>query len=52
MSTEQYIEKQEQIADLAEKYLDQAMARGESFSEGLCNWATHKAEQEIGGLNA
>jgi len=41
-------EHQEKISDLADKYLDQAIAKGEAFSEGLCNWAVNKAEQEIG----
>ena len=50
MNSAKYIEKQEKIADLAEKYLDEAIAKGESFSEGLCNWASHKAEQELGSL--
>ena len=27
--------------------LDQEIAKGVPFSEGLCNWATHKAEREI-----
>ena len=40
--------KQIAISDLADKYLDQAMSRGEAFSEGLCNWAINKAEQELG----
>ena len=39
---------QEKIADLADKYLDAAIARGEPFTEGLNNWAVNKALQEIG----
>jgi hypothetical protein len=50
MNPAKYIDKQEKIADLADKYLDEAIAKGESFSEGLCNWASHKAEQELGSL--
>ena len=50
MNTEDYIAKQEQIADLAEQILDKEIAKGAPFSEGLCAWATHQAEQQIGGL--
>tara|TARA_R100000501_G_C2576189_1_gene81191 strand:+ start:583 stop:732 length:150 start_codon:yes stop_codon:yes gene_type:complete len=39
---------QEQISDLAEKYLNQALADGEPFREALCNWAIAKAEREVG----
>jgi len=45
-NSEEYIEKQQAIADKAEAYPDQEIANGVPFSEGLCNWATHKAEQE------
>ena len=41
------IEKQIEISDLAEKYLDEAIEKGDSFSEGLSNWAMNKAMQEI-----
>lgn len=47
MTSEAYIEKQKKIADLAETILDKEIANGVPFSEGLCNWATHKAEQEL-----
>jgi hypothetical protein len=42
--------RQEQIAisDLADKYLNEALASGAPFTEGVCNWAINKAEQEIG----
>ncbi len=40
--------KHEQISNLAESYLDEAMASGDAFSEALCNWAIDKAEQELG----
>jgi hypothetical protein len=43
-------EKMEKLTELADQYVDQAMANGEPFSEGLCNWAMNKALQEIGGL--
>jgi hypothetical protein len=36
------------VSDLADEYLDEAIASGEVFSEALCNWAISKAEQEIG----
>ena len=52
MNENELLEKQEKISDLAEKYLDEAISQGESFSEGLCNWAVSKAEQEIGSLTA
>ena len=50
MLTAQQIEENRQIdiANLAEKYLSEALLEHEPFTEGLCNWATHKAEQEIG----
>ena len=35
------------LCDLADKHLDAALARGEAFSEGLCNWAVSMAEQEV-----
>jgi len=40
-------QRQIKISDLADKYLDQALANGEAFTEGLCNWAINKAEQEV-----
>jgi hypothetical protein len=42
-------DKMEAISNLADKFLDEAAAKGEPFSEGLCNWAINKAEQTIGG---
>ena len=42
------MEKQIKISDLAEKYLDNAIESGESFTEGLSNWAMNKAMQEVG----
>lgn len=50
MTDEQRADKLEQISDLADKYLDEAIRNGDAFSEGLCNWATNKAEQEIGSF--
>jgi hypothetical protein len=47
MTDEKWIEYQEQVAEMAEKILDKEIAKGEAFSEGLCNWATHQAEQRI-----
>ncbi len=41
---EQY---QRDVSDLADELLDAAIARGESFSEGLCNWAISQAEREV-----
>jgi hypothetical protein len=40
-------EWQDALFALADKLLDEALADGEAFSEGLCNWATHQAEQQI-----
>ena len=51
MTHEQIEQKQIAISDLADKYLDKALANGESFTEGLCNWAITKAEQEIGAAS-
>jgi hypothetical protein len=48
MTHEQLEQKQIAISDLADKYLGKALANGEPFTEGLCNWALNKAEQEIG----
>jgi len=50
MTHEQIEQKQIDISDLADKYLDKALANGESFTEGLCNWAINKAEQELGSV--
>tara|TARA_R110000772_G_scaffold2249_1_gene7791 strand:+ start:197 stop:358 length:162 start_codon:yes stop_codon:yes gene_type:complete len=50
MTHEQIEEKQVAISDLADKYLDKALANGEPFTEGLCNWAVNKAEQELGSI--
>jgi len=48
MTHEQIEQKQIEISNLADKYLDKALANGDSFTEGLCNWAINKAEQELG----
>ena len=40
------IERLEAISDLADRYLDEAIAEGDTFSEALCNWALNKAQQE------
>jgi hypothetical protein len=50
MSEQQREAKQQAICDLADKYLDDALANGDGFSEGLCNWAVNKAEQELGSV--
>lgn len=50
MTDQQREAKQEAISDLADKYLDEAMRQGDAFSEGLCNWAINKAEQELGSV--
>jgi len=34
-------------SDLADDYIDEALSKGESFSEALCNWAITRAEQVI-----
>ena len=39
--------RQEAVSDLAEKYLDAELAKGARFSEGLCDQAWHKADQEV-----
>ena len=38
--------KWEALNELACKYLDDAIKRGEPFSEGLTNWAMDKAVME------
>jgi hypothetical protein len=43
-------EHQEALSDLADKYIDEAMRRGEVYTEGLCNWAIDRALEEIGGV--
>ena len=43
-------EKLERLSELADTYVDAEMAKGQPFSEGLCNWAMDKALREIGGL--
>ena len=50
MEESKRLEKQEQISDLADQHIDQALANGEPFSESLCDWAVNKALQELGGL--
>jgi hypothetical protein len=42
--------KQEAISDLADQLLDKEIAKGASFSEGLCNWAINTAEQTLGSV--
>ena len=49
MDEQQREQQQRAICELAEKYLDDALAAGKAFTEGLCNWAVNKAEREIGG---
>jgi hypothetical protein len=46
----QRFEKWEAINELADKYFDAAIKRGEAFTEGLSNWAMDKAVMEIGNL--
>ena len=50
MTFEEIEQRQTDISDLADKYLDKALANGEPFTEGLCNWAVNKAEQSIGSI--
>jgi hypothetical protein len=50
MTFEEIEQRQTDISDLADKYLDKALANGEPFTEGLCNWAVNKAEQNIGSV--
>ena len=40
----QRLEKHEAINDLADKYFDEAIKRGEPFTEGLSNWAMDKGD--------
>lgn len=44
-------EYQEALFDLTDKYLDEAMRRGEAYNEGLVNWAIDRAPEEIGGAS-
>lgn len=44
-------EKMREISDLADKFMDEASAKGEPFSEGLCNWAINKAERIVGSYS-
>ena len=46
MQEDQRLDYQQRVSDLAEQILDQALANGEAFSEGLCNWAISQAEQK------
>jgi hypothetical protein len=46
----QRFEKWEAINDLADKFFDAAIKRGEPFTEGLSDWAINKAMREIGNL--
>ena len=50
MTSQEREEKQIAISDLADKYMAEAMRQGDAFSEGLCNWAINKAEQELGSV--
>lgn len=47
MTDSQREQKHISISDLAEKYLEEALAQGHPFTEGLCSWAISKAEQNI-----
>lgn len=38
---------QAQVSDRAEELLDAKLAQGEAFTEGLCDWATARAHEEI-----
>ena len=38
--------RQRRVCDLAEQFLDAAIAKGEPFTEALSNWAMSKAERE------
>ena len=37
------------ICDLADSYVDAEIAKGEAFSEALCDWALNRAQQNIDG---
>ena len=50
MSPQEIDEKQQTIFALADKVLDKELANGAPFSEELCNWATHQAEQTLGSV--
>lgn len=48
MTDSEYIDNQETLANRASTHLDRAMAEGHPFSEVLCDWASRKAERELG----
>ena len=48
MTDEQYLLEQQRIADLADKLLDERIAEGLPFSQGLCDWALNEAERQLG----
>jgi hypothetical protein len=39
--------KQQQISDLAEKYIGREIAKGKSFSHSLSDWAWEKALRDL-----
>lgn len=48
MTNEQRLIQQEKLTELADKYLDEALAEHEPFTEALTDWAINKARQELG----
>jgi hypothetical protein len=40
-------QKHEDIFDLADKFLNEALDNGEPFTEGLTNWSIEKAKREV-----
>ena len=47
MNEQQREEWQERVSDLADEILDEAIANGEAFTEGLCNWAMNRALEQV-----
>ena len=47
MTDQQNAQWQEQVSDKADEILAAALAKGDSFSEGLCNWAIDRAEELV-----
>ena len=47
MDYEAQIEYQKQVEAVADRLVEEALARGEAFSEALCSWAWNEAERRI-----
>jgi hypothetical protein len=41
--------RHQEVCELADQYVEEAMANGEAYSEILCEWAMTKAMEELGG---